>query len=392
MKIGILAAVPTNAGGVYQYTQSLLESLLKYSRFNYLIFKSGEGEASELNINSPHQAFAIALEPSNIFLKLKKVIYISFPLTRSYIEVGSNYRFMEQHNPNLIICPIISFIPLFINKPYIVTIHDLQHKYYPQFFSLKERLRRDYFYKNLAKNALLVVCESNFVKKDIVRFLHVAEEKIQVISSPPPPAHRTENLPAETLAAVRHKYSLPDKFIFYPAHFWYHKNHIRLVRAIKFLSNKYREEISLILVGLPKDNYDNARRMIEELGLENQVKWLGYVPEEDIPALYKLATALVMPTLFESLSMPIWEAFFLGCPVAASMVCALPEQVDDAALLFDPNHTEDMAEKIYRLWTDKDLRQRLIQKGYDRIKDLTLENYARRWDEVIAQALLRVES
>lgn len=76
---------------------------------------------------------------------------------------------------------------------------------------------------------------------------------------------------------------------------------------------------------------------------------MGYVPQEDMPYLYKLSSALVMPTLFESVSMPIWEAFSLGVPVVSSNVCALPEQVGDAGLLFDPYNIEDIAEKIFKL-------------------------------------------
>jgi len=106
-----------------------------------------------------------------------------------------------------------------------------------------------------------------------------------------------------------------------------------------------------------------------------------------MPYLYKLSTALVMPTLFESLSIPIWEAFYLGVPVVSSNVCALPEQVGDAGLLFDPNDVEDMAGKIYRIWIDEDLRKELIQRGYERIKDLTFEKYAKDWESIIDEVL-----
>jgi len=82
-------------------------------------------------------------------------------------------------------------------------------------------------------------------------------------------------------------------------------------------------------------------------------------------------------------SMPIWEAFYLGVPVLSSNVCALPEQVGDAGLLFDPYNIEDMAEKIYKIWVDENLRAELVKKGYDRIKNLTLENYAKQWEDVI---------
>ena len=106
-----------------------------------------------------------------------------------------------------------------------------------------------------------------------------------------------------------------------------------------------------------------------------------------MPYLYKLSTTLVMPTLFESISLPIWEAFYFGVPVVSSNVCALPEQVGDAGLLFDPHNIEDMAEKIYKIWIDEELRKTLVQKGYERIKNLTLEHYAKEWENIINKVL-----
>jgi len=97
-----------------------------------------------------------------------------------------------------------------------------------------------------------------------------------------------------------------------------------------------------------------------------------------------------MPTLFESVSLPIWEAFYLGVPVVSSDACALTEQVGDAGLLFEPNCVEDMAEKTYKIWTDENLRQKLIKKGYERIKDLTMENYTKQWEQVIEEALAKI--
>jgi glycosyltransferase involved in cell wall biosynthesis len=144
-------------------------------------------------------------------------------------------------------------------------------------------------------------------------------------------------------------------------------------------------EIPLILVGSKKNNFENVMKEIQNLGLSRQVKYLGYVPDEDMPYLYKLATALVMPTLFESVSMPIWEAFHLGCPVVSSNVCALPEQVGDAGLIFDPYNIEDMAEKIFIIWTNENLRSELINKGFERVKDLTIENYAKEWEKILEE-------
>ncbi len=386
MRIGILAITSKISGGVYPYTQSLVESLTQFTSYDYLIIKSNEFTMPEL-ANTNYRLVEIKTNPSTLLIKIKKVVYVSFPIMRNFFNVSSNYKDIKKYKLDIIINPLISLIPLYIDSKYIVTIHDLQHRHYPKFFTLKEGLSRNYIYKNAAKNALLVICESNFVKRDVVRFLNIPEEKIRVISSPPPEDRIANNINLEKLEEIKNKYNLMNKFLFYPAHFWYHKNHLNLIRAMHHIKETLKEKISVILVGSKKNDFENTMNEINRLKLDKQIRYLGYVPEEDMPYLYKLSTALVMPTLFESLSMPIWEAFHLGCPVVSSNVRALPEQVGNAGLLFDPNDIKNMAEKIYRIWIDENLRKELIQKGYERVKDMTLENYARQWERVIEEAL-----
>ena len=105
-------------------------------------------------------------------------------------------------------------------------------------------------------------------------------------------------------------------------------------------------DIHLVLTGARQNNYQNVSSKITELELESKVLHLGYIAYEDLPYLYKMSEMLVMPTLFKSISIPIYEAFALKVPVCASNVVALPEQVGEAGLLFDPNNTTEMANKI----------------------------------------------
>jgi glycosyltransferase involved in cell wall biosynthesis len=387
MKIGILALSSMMSGGTYQYTESLLESLLKYTSHDYFIINHNGSITPEISRLNKGHFVEIKKSPSNIFLKIKRAIYVSLPVSRGFLDVSKDYKTIRECNLNLIINPITSFIPIYVGSPYIVTIHDLQHKYYPEFFTLKERVSRNYVYKNAAKNALLVTCESNFVMHDIVNFLGVPKERIRVVPSPPPLDLTVNKISCEELERTKVRYNLTRKYLFYPAHLWYHKNHVKLIESLNLIRKRYKEEIPLILVGSQKGNFKNTMRRITDLNLDNQISWLGYVPKKDMLYLYKLATALVMPTLFESVSMPIWEAFFLGVPVVSSNVCALPEQVGEAGVLFDPNNINDMAEKIYTIWTDESLRKELVKKGYERVKDMTLEDYAKQWEEVLQAAI-----
>jgi len=378
VRVGILSTADPKSGGIYQYTLSLLEAFSNYS--------SNEFEYIQIRLpNFPKilkEDIVINQDKSNIILKIKRLIFQQFGLKIG--DILGSYNHPELKDIDLIISPVVAAMPLYMQKPFIMSIYDFQHKYYPSFFTIKERILREITF-SVSKRANTLICESSFVKRDIEKFLKIPEERIRVITSPPPKYIQEINIGSQDVINVKRKYGLPERYIFYPAQFWFHKNHIKLLEALSLLRNKYNTIVPLILVGSKKNNFDNVMKAIEKLNLERQVKYLGYVPDEDMPYLYKLSTALVMPTLFESVSMPIWEAFYLGVPVVSSNVFALPEQVGDAGLLFDPFNIEDMAKKIYKIWVDENLREELVRKGYNRIKELTLENYAKQWEDVIEE-------
>jgi len=373
MKIGILSLTSPDSGGVFQYTISMLEAL-KLISHKYHFVQIRYADFPKLLDDD----IILENKRGSISLRIRRVIN-----TLTNISLG---KIAPEIDVDFIISPIISLLPFHMRKPYIVTIHDFQQKYYPEFFTLRERVSRSILYKT-GKKANMVICESNYVKKDIIRFLRVPEERIRIIQSPPPKYIRETKLDDSKFETVKAKYELSDKFIFYPAQFWYHKNHINLIKSIDLIRDRYKEYIVLVLAGSKKDNFENVMREIQSLNLSKQVKYIGYVPDEDMPYLYRLSTALVMPTLFESVSMPIWEAFHLGCPVVSSNVCALPEQVGDAGLIFDPYNIEDMAEKIYRIWSDGKLRKELVKRGYERVKNLTIENYSKELQILIEEVL-----
>lgn len=383
MKVGVLSIASRDSGGIHQYTLSLLEALKLIDKDNIEFVQIRNQDFPKILTKD----IVINKKKSTIFLKLKRVLHGILN-----VKIGNltkdldNESLIEISKIDLLISPVITLIPHHFGKPYIVTLHDFQQEYYPAFFTFKERMTRKIVYRT-GKYAKFVVVESLYVKRDVIRFLKISDQKIKVIPSPPPFYLREITITDERLFSVKMKYDLVDRYLFYPAQFWYHKNHLKLIEAIHLLREKYNIIIPLILVGSKKNNFGNVMKKIKELGLVEQVKYLGYVPDEDMPYLYKLATALVMPTLFESVSMPIWEAFFLGCPVISSNVCALPEQVGDAGLLFDPNNIEDMAEKIYKVWTDEKLREKFTKRGRERIKELTLDNYAKQWEDVIEEAM-----
>jgi glycosyltransferase involved in cell wall biosynthesis len=138
-----------------------------------------------------------------------------------------------------------------------------------------------------------------------------------------------------------------------------------------------------LLTGQQKYEFPKVMARVNELGLQDRVRHLGYVETGTLASLYRQSTLVVIPTLFESISIPVYEAFRLGAPVCASNVVALPEQIGDAGMLFDPLSITDMAEKISSLLGDQELRRELARRGKERISGLTSESYSAQLDRVL---------
>jgi glycosyltransferase involved in cell wall biosynthesis len=162
---------------------------------------------------------------------------------------------------------------------------------------------------------------------------------------------------------IREKYEIRGDFLLYPAQFWPHKNHINLLIALDLLKRKRGLAIQMVFTGSDQGNAGHVLGQINELRLHDQVRMLGFVPREDLRALYSKAFALTFVSFFGPDNLPPLEAFALGCPVIASRVSGAEEQLGDAALLFNPTDPEDLAAAIFSISHDHNLRARLIQNG-----------------------------
>jgi hypothetical protein len=146
---------------------------------------------------------------------------------------------------------------------------------------------------------------------------------------------------------------LPDRFLYYPAQLWPHKNHVGLIRVLAGMRSNDDLDIPLVLTGSRKTGYDAIAQAIAEHGLSGQVLFLGAVPFERLPALYQLSHGIIAPSLYEASSFPIFEAFATGTAVIASDIPPVRELIRNDDFLFDPRNDAEMAEKIRALWNDE---------------------------------------
>jgi glycosyltransferase involved in cell wall biosynthesis len=357
IKLGVLALAGPDNGGTYQYTLSMLQALQHTSGLQITLY--GDPKNPD---------FAKLGYPVHRFAESRARQLAALIAHRMHVRLPDP--FISQ---DVLLAPIYSLSLLHTSKPFAYTLHDLQENYFPENFPWWQRVWRHQVYARLSARARRVICESQYVKTDIVRLFGVADQRIAVITAPPLRQMVTDESD-DRLQAARARLQLPDKFLFYPAQFWPHKNHLRLLEAFRDAAAEI-PELNLVLTGKKRDQYDAVMSAVSKFGLSRKVFHLGYVEQDDLQAIYKLATALIMPSLFESVSIPVYEAFQAGIPVAASNVLAIPEQVGDAGLLFDPKSVASIKQAILGIARDPVAARQLGKRGQDRISTMTLERY-----------------
>jgi glycosyltransferase involved in cell wall biosynthesis len=303
---------------------------------------------------------------------------------RSWPEVPVSDGFYERLGCDVIHIPLQNFVLCAL--PIVYNPHDLQHLHYPQFFTPATIAWRETIYPAGCHFAHTVAVGSQWIKDDIVRQYRIAPEKVQVIPEGPP----TELYPEpseDLLAKVKNKYQLQQPFALYPAVTWQHKNHLRLVEALAYLRGKHGLTIQVVFTGSHDGNFwRTIEARVDELKLRSQVRFLGFVPAEELRAIYRLSQFLVVPSLFEAISLPIFEAWLDGVPVACSNATALPDQVMDAALLFEPRDVGSIANAIEEMATNTELQRKLRERGYRRLKDFDWQRTARAYRAVYRRA------
>lgn len=261
--------------------------------------------------------------------------------------------------------------PIFYKHPSIVTIHDLTLSFFPgkKMTSFIHRAGYHLAIDSAVKKAKKVITVSKNTKKDLQRLLKTPEEKVHVIYEGVDPAFRQTDKITE-IDQLREKFHFDKPFLLYTGVWRSHKNLTNLIKAFHILKTEYNFDGYLVITGRHDSVY--APAIMKEtftLELENDIIFTGMVNEEKLIALYNGAQAYVFPSLYEGFGLSPLEAMQCGTPVAASNASCIPEVCGkDNALYFDPKDPRDMAEKIFRILSEKSLRENLIARGLKQVK------------------------
>lgn len=247
--------------------------------------------------------------------------------------------------------------------PYMAVVWDLQHRLQPWFPEVSINgnwQHRDTTYTAVLGRAAAVIVGTEAGKLEVERFFRVDPSRI-LINPHPTPQFAASAI--EATSSIRTKYQISGDYLFYPAQFWAHKNHVNLLLALQLLRNRFERPLSLALAGSDQGNLHHVKETTRRLGLSDRVHFLGFVPREDLVELYRQAFALSYVTFFGPENLPPLEAFALGCPVIASEVSGSREQLQDAVLYVDPTSPEQIAEAVIRLGHEEGLRGKLTESG-----------------------------
>jgi glycosyltransferase involved in cell wall biosynthesis len=382
MNIGLNAIgfVPGRMGGVESYFRNLLFNLQRVDKSDNFIILCNRIYAKEFNFFNPPfrlESYNYS-QPSLPWLLrggLKNIMGfdpLAPRINRLHLDVV--------HHPFTVLDP------MHLKAPSVLTFWDMQQEFFPEYFTSWQLYIRGKTYKKSAELAKRIIVSSIFTKNCLVEYYGIDGNKIDVIYIGYGQNYK-EISDVSILDLVKNKFSLDAPFLFYPAAAWPHKNHRNLLSAFKILLGVQGFEGKLVLTGVPVAGTADLSSTIRRLGLQEHVRSLGYVPSEELPALYNLARMMVFPSLFEGFGIPIIEAMACGCPVACSNTTSLPEIVRDHGILFDPNSPPDMAEKIWAAWNDETLLENFRNKGMERVREFDWATAAEKTVAVYRMAL-----
>ncbi len=382
MKIGFYIHHSTiKAGGIFTYSIGILKLLLASEKIEkiYLIYSPEiRNDLSEIIKNKKVEL--IEINRNAFYIKFPFMIsyflFDSYLLIKNYLPNSKSFSFLKKIsffiNPYKFILSKINFdvlhIPLQyspiynLNKPIIITMHDLQEFHFPEFFSSQERLHRSINNKKAIEESSHIIVSFDHIKTDLIKYFQIDGEKISVC---PPPFQinwfaKSENT---ELVDVKNKYNLLNDFILYPAATWQHKNHINLLHALHILKQQ-NISIKLVCTGNKTEYFNDViGKKIIEFNLSNEVKFLGIVPESDLISLYKNTTLVVIPTLYEAGSGPLYEAMRYNTPVICARTTSLPETMSNDEFMFNPKDPENIAELIQKGINDSEFRRRNIENS-----------------------------
>ena len=361
-------------GGVRQYSFNILKMLSENPNKEFVFYIYHEVE-DKLFLDIINENYNFNLIKINV-VKWRKTkfsiifnkILILLKLKKRNVTTDFD-RMLKKYSIDIVHCPY-QFIPKTNEVKLITTLHDVQEIYFPEFFSPEERAYRAVNYYDFMKRSDTIIVSYNHVKQDLINYFNINKSKIHTLL-----------IGMQFLWVNNFKYNNDfyfeevESFLLYPANSWKHKNHIGIIEAIRLLKTQ-NKIVKIIFTGDFKNDYGMFLiDKIKEYALDNQIIIKGIVSQNELFGLYKNTVGVVVPTLYEAGSYPLYESIFLEKPVVCSNVTSLPETIGNEKFIFNPNDYNDIAGKIEELYFDEEYKKQSIVNSQKMKKKLISNDF-----------------
>lgn len=271
--------------------------------------------------------------------------------------------------------------------PTVSIVHDLQHRDYPQFFTNEMRQWRDIFLNETVRLADTLICVSEFTRRSLLD--HFSPDPAKTVVIPDAIHNRlAERHPEKDIPLLDSLGIGNREYMLYPANYWPHKNHRMLLTAYRiFLGKNPDSPLNLVFTGALEGEEKKLHAAVKQMGIDNRVHFLGYLPEGILASVLQGCSFLIFPSLYEGFGIPVLEAMSLGKPVLCSNTSSLPEVAENAALLFDPRKPKEISRNMETIVSSPELAEELKKRGIARASAFRQQEMTRKYIEVFEDAI-----
>lgn len=372
INIAVIIDNKITSGGGFQASLSLISILNsnKSEDYNFIFyttinenvsfFKKRDVKISLINIGTVDKIYYF-LKSNKVFRHFLKFIELKLDIVFKkdnvdlvyFVTQSSLYKYTENYN-------------------FIYTLWDLCHRDFPEFPEVcknNEFNSRDFHLSSLLPKATHIFTESELGKLNVIRRYSVDERRVSALPMIPSESTKvSDRWLKKNYLDIKQKYSIKNDYIFYPAQFWAHKNHIYILEGLKILKEEFNIELSAVFSGSDHGNKEYIKESACALNIEDLIHFIGFVENNEIPFLYKQAIALVMPTYFGPTNIPPFEASLYKCPILYSDLPGLRDQMENKALFLDLLNPKSLALNLNKVLNNDEDIQSIVQHAYDSIQ------------------------
>ena len=372
LNIAFFISSALETAGGYQYEYKVLDILKKYHKDQninlkfYGLIEDIKKDYIDLNLD-------INIIKENIFQKLHRYSLSNFFFYKIFSKIKMGFSSIEKRLAKDQIDLVYFLGPNLVshglsNIPYIFTFWDAGHLdilEFPEVSYNGQFNTREFNFTRSLKKSYKVIVDLEWGKQNIIKKYNLDEKRIEVLKFLP----NIRINKAETPVRIKEKYKLKNDYIFYPANFWAHKNHMYILKAIKILRVEKNIDIDVIFTGSDQGNLEYILNKAEEFKINDLIHYIGFVPNEEMPNLYKQSLSLVMPTYLGPSNIPPLEAFAYETPVCYSDMPFFREQVGDSVFFMDLRDSSSLVKNILTIQNDKQIVKEKKEKGLQVLKN-----------------------